>query len=359
MKKYFFLISAIVLAACSTKAPKETVIRGVFPNFKDSVVFFYNNGVIDTIALDKEKSFTLKVNIEKPNFYMVKAYRARTYFYAKPYDTTSFTLDCSDKSNLPVFKGTYADMNNYLPKSYKIKNGLYNVWDETPSKGKQLFDKQVDSVKKILDAVLDSLSVKDQELLSLEKSHLDYFVRSVKIEYQQSCAQAYADLYGKDINPDSLDYGFMKDIDVNNASHLMFDEYTSNVEKYMLHLFLSNVYKEDYSKKTDAEKKKDFFAFVDSRISSQAVRDHIKMINLLEVLTYGKFYEMNGVVEKYLSECKDQACKNYVNNFFNKKMLLAPGKNAPGFKYKDIKGTEIALQDFKGELVYMEFWATW
>lgn len=32
---------------------------------------------------------------------------------------------------------------------------------------------------------------------------------------------------------------------------------------------------------------------------------------------------------------------------------------APGFKLKDLKGNDVALSDFKGEIVVIDFWATW
>ncbi len=356
MNKYLLLIFAVFLIACSnTKKPKETVIKGSFPGFKDSLVYFYNNGSIDTIYLDKDKSFTRILSIEKPNFYMVKAMRARNYFFAKPYDTTSFILDCSVSGKVPEFKGEYADMNNYLPRSYKVMKDLYNDWDGLFSIEKPDFDKKIDSVEKLLFAVLDSVTIKDQELQSLEKSHLDYFIKSVKIEYVES----YPYIKGKELNHDSADYSFLKDMDINNSYHLMFDDYTSNVDKYVMHLFMLSSDKEKYNKKTDPEKKKEYFAFIDNKITSQPVRDLIKMNSLKEDLTYGKFFELGEVVNKYLSECKNQECKRFISNLYNKRMMIAPGKKAPEFKYKDIKETEIALADFKGELVYIDFWATW
>jgi hypothetical protein len=210
-------------------------------------------------------------------------------------------------------------------------------------------------VGKLLYTVLDSVSSKDQDILSLEKSRIDYFINSVRIEYTES----YASIHGKEVNHDSVDYSFMKDIDVNNVYHLMFDDYTSNVGKYMMHLFLKGINKEDYNKKSDQDKKKEYFAFIDSKISSQPVRDLIKMNNLKEDLTYGKFYVLGDVVKKYLSDCQNQVYKSMISSLFDKRMLLAPGKKAPEFKYKDINGTDVTLQDFKGELVYIDFWATW
>lgn len=42
-----------------------------------------------------------------------------------------------------------------------------------------------------------------------------------------------------------------------------------------------------------------------------------------------------------------------------KKMEQQTGKKCPSFKFKDINGKEVALEDFKGKYVYIDCWATW
>jgi thiol-disulfide isomerase/thioredoxin len=68
---------------------------------------------------------------------------------------------------------------------------------------------------------------------------------------------------------------------------------------------------------------------------------------------------MTDIVNKFLTECQTVGYKNIIEKLYNQKMLLAPGKVAPLFKYKDINGKEYALEDLKGKLVYIDFWATW
>jgi hypothetical protein len=354
MKKYLFIL-LILLIGCAPKKPKETVIKASFPGFKDSAVYLYSNGIVDTIVLDKEKSFIINVTIDKPAFYLVKAYRARNYFYAKPFDTTSFILDCSGSENLPVFQGAYASLNNYMLPNYKLKKLVYSELSALFTSDKNVFQRKLDSLEKIMISKFDSLSIKEKELQDLEKSRIKYFINSFRIDYALNKATSAND----EVNHDSVDLAFLKDMDINNNYHLMFDDYAANIDKYLTHLFMRSVNKEDYKKKTDVEKKKEFFAFVDTKISSQPVRDLIKMNSLKEDLTYGRFYEYGDLVNKYVAETKDEKCKAFITKLFNNRMLLAPGNPAPGFKYKDINGKEIAFTDFKGELLYMDIWATW
>jgi thiol-disulfide isomerase/thioredoxin len=43
----------------------------------------------------------------------------------------------------------------------------------------------------------------------------------------------------------------------------------------------------------------------------------------------------------------------------NKKLELAKGKPAHNFTCYDINDKEVHLSDFKGKVVYLDFWATW
>jgi cytochrome c biogenesis protein CcmG/thiol:disulfide interchange protein DsbE len=38
---------------------------------------------------------------------------------------------------------------------------------------------------------------------------------------------------------------------------------------------------------------------------------------------------------------------------------MSDSQNAPGFSLKDLKGNEISLSDYKGKVVFLNFWAIW
>jgi len=354
MNKYFIII-LLLLASCKTDKQKETVIKATFPDFKDTVVYFYHNGIMDTILLDTGKSFVRKVTIDKPVLYMVRAYRTRVYFYASPNDTTGFTMNCSSAANFPEFKGAYAGINHYMAKSYRLMKDVSNSLYASLASEKPLFDKKLDSAGKLLHNKLDSMADISKELISLEKSRIDYFLKKILADYIENNA-SYTN---KDTKPDSIDFSFLKDLDLNNAGHLMFDDYASLVERYMFYLFKKKYKEEKHDKQPVDEQKKDFYAFIDSNITNQEVKDHIKMLNLKDEINYGKFYELGGLVDSYLKNCKTEKYKTAIRNLFHKRMLIAPGKVAPDFKYNDINGKEYALSDFKGTLLYMDIWATW
>lgn len=316
MNKYLLLIILIVPMACCDKKPKETIIMGTFLNYKDSIVYLHDNGLIDTIVLDKNKSFTHKVIIDKPNYYCFRLQDVGYGFYAKPKDIISFSLDCVDEQNQPKFKGTYADINNYLQHSNLIMDDFYHNWDAGPENNKP-FSYRLDSVDKLLNAILDSASITDPEIQSLEKYRIGYFIKKMKVERKEINTMRFR----TKINHSIEDYSFWKDLDVNNPYHLMFDDYIFNVERYIRHLFKKNHKNESDSIESADDEKMNYFAFIDSTVSNQDVRDLIKMKCLMEEMNIRTFMNEKNTINKYLSDCQNNICKSVVWNSYYKLML--------------------------------------
>ncbi|MBP7510433.1 MAG: TlpA family protein disulfide reductase [Bacteroidia bacterium] len=48
-----------------------------------------------------------------------------------------------------------------------------------------------------------------------------------------------------------------------------------------------------------------------------------------------------------------------LEQIYKEKLPFSPGANAPGFTLNSIEGKPVSLSDFKGKLVYIDFWASW
>ena len=46
-------------------------------------------------------------------------------------------------------------------------------------------------------------------------------------------------------------------------------------------------------------------------------------------------------------------------SFFNCLTAFADGESAPTFSLRDINGKQVSLEDYKGSVVLINFWATW
>jgi tetratricopeptide (TPR) repeat protein len=65
----------------------------------------------------------------------------------------------------------------------------------------------------------------------------------------------------------------------------------------------------------------------------------------------------NGLLDTWASTIRSGGTPNFGRNAFPTSRYV--GRPAPEFRLKDLHGAEVALGDFKGKVVLLDFWATW
>jgi len=93
----------------------------------------------------------------------------------------------------------------------------------------------------------------------------------------------------------------------------------------------------------------------------------ISVLILISVLIVGAYYiTIEGKLEDRLSknnivEEKNEESKQVkeVTNPEKQKVQIAVGKEAPNFTLKNLEGHEVSLEDYRGKIVLLNFWATW
>lgn len=353
MKKYLAIFLLPLMAAC-TKGPKEAVISGTLKNCKDTVVYLSSKGITQTVKLNADKTFEYKVTIDKPVLYTLKTGRRSNFeMYINPGDITNITLDFDNLKDGPKFSGVLETTNNYLHEKGSVSEKYFGDPREAYALSQDKFYLKLDSVKKDLDEKVKSIT--NGDIADLENIRNAYYITTLKGSYPGY--NAY--LKGKELNLDSADFSFLNGLDLNNPYHLMFNEYAELVDMQISNNFKKEIGQKVYDSIPASERLSKLFTFIDGNIVNNEVRDYLKQNAFMEDLSYGEFWKLTDIVNKFLSECQTVGYKSIIEKLYNKKMLLAPGKPAPLFKYKDINGKEYALEDLKGKLVYIDFWATW
>lgn len=70
--------------------------------------------------------------------------------------------------------------------------------------------------------------------------------------------------------------------------------------------------------------------------------------------------DYKGLLDEYLKQyCKDESSKKSLLELYAKKSAISIGQVPPVFTLKDQQGNDVTLADFKGKVVYMDFWASW
>ena len=72
-----------------------------------------------------------------------------------------------------------------------------------------------------------------------------------------------------------------------------------------------------------------------------------------------RFEDAKQMYDQFLAECTTASYLDTLKVFYDKIKKLAPGQPAPTFTLKDINGKRVSLSDFKGKMVYLNFWGVY
>ncbi|MEW5844997.1 MAG: TlpA disulfide reductase family protein [Bacteroidota bacterium] len=354
MRKYIIYLTIPAMVACGSKEPKQTTLAGRYINGNDNKVIVIGNDAIDTISLTSDGMFAYKVMLGSPTMLKVQYGRTKTMVYLEPGDSSYIELDVNNTDGI-TFSGSNNELNQNIRSRSKELQGIWRGWRDLFSLNANEFGLKIDSISKSLFSKTDSLKAKSKEFAEMEANRIRYFLLNVRSQYPEFSAR----LSGKEFNPDSADYSFFDNVDMNNGEHLSYDEYASLVETYaQLRLQKTQNFKELYEKPAQ-ERLPILFSMIDSIFTNPKIRDYVKKQFLMEEIQFGEFWKLNDIYANYLAACTTPVYKQEVQSVYQEKMKIAPGNDAPAFTYNDINGKSVSLTDFRGKLVYIDFWATW
>jgi len=89
------------------------------------------------------------------------------------------------------------------------------------------------------------------------------------------------------------------------------------------------------------------------------IRDWFSAKIIIEGFENYDFKDAKAVYEDYLVHGTSPAYLDTIKTFYKNISRLAPGQQAPAFTLKDMKGKSVSLSDFKGKLVYIDFWGVY
>ncbi len=69
--------------------------------------------------------------------------------------------------------------------------------------------------------------------------------------------------------------------------------------------------------------------------------------------------ELATLMPAFLRATRDSVLARTVRAQYQRRLLLAAGRKAPGVTVRDHTGQPVSLSDFKGKVVYLDFWASW
>ena len=339
MKKiFFFIISLAIVASCSNK---PVVIKGTIKGYDGMpfLVCLTNDFKMDTLQVKEDSTFYFEKCIDEPwtGFICVQTEGSMSAIFI-PGETYTFDIDMTAKPSEWVYSGDNQDAMDYLDYYRSVFLGR-NV--EAPGTFRE-YKEYWDNTR---DEALEKLkSVKNRKAR-------EFFTENV-LTNSQYYAFNYAFQMRKrgqalDSDPDFNE--FFKTIDLS-------DERTCRV---MLSNML-NVKADLYDAEIPYSLR--YLSAVYELSPTMQVRDSVAARYIESVFRDGRISsreEADALLAKAAEVGVDEAVIQKYSSSADKILSLAPGCDAIDFEVEDPSGKTVRLSDFRGKVVYIDFWATW
>lgn len=262
--------------------------------------------------------------------------------------------------NNPVFSGKGSNNNNALLAYYQAitpANLDYKPYDKVRTLNAKDYRAYTDSVRKVFMGHYDNVKKKYSVTAGAENMFLS------RINYPWGYALLdYPGMNARLNNSNTYNiqgdyFTFLNEIPVFNDASIFIKEYTDFIDKFVTERFALEVInanpdydlemmyadKYDYAKKT---LQGEAFNFAGCKA-------------ILEGFTQGRIEVIKPKYDDFIQTCKRLEYVEAAKWFYNQLKHLEAGQPAPDFRLKTVDGKEVAISDFKGKVVYIDFWATW
>lgn len=357
---YFILLGLICFAKLKAE---HAVLTGNIANCKVKLVKASYNGslvaykqVEQTAVIDKRGNYRMVFELKGLKEIYIIIDEQQTSLYLQPGDSVFLENDYKSFDSSIVFSGKGADKNSFY-RDFKTKMIFGHEQDifianarKTPGVFAAFCDSILNQKIKFLETHAGKMSpdFKEQFLTGLI-----YENGNSKLAYPG----LWAYLNQKhDTLPDMPAgyYKFMKDLPVSNSRLLAnpeFLDYTRSVFSYFRsqHSLLRKD-NPDYQQCKSLAK----LLFQNDDVVSAHMAAYV-----MSMLQNNKFKDSEPMYVAFVKDYPGSLYDAELRELYAKIKRIAPGQPAPEFTLTDINGKQRSLNEFKGRVVYLDFWASW
>jgi thiol-disulfide isomerase/thioredoxin len=365
MKKALFFLAAIALFACQGPTDDTVRISGIVDNPTDTEVevFYYKEYVTNSMetvrfALDADNVFSGELSLDEPRFVYLRMPRRTLLLYLQPGADIHVHFDAADSDVLPEITGDKALESQFMMaynKEIERNYGRSIILEGIPGTQPEDFVSHMDDVygkKMAFIESFDGYDRLDAGFVRVTKANFLYEKYGLLMEYPRYHAYFNQLEEGPEL-PEGY-YAFLEEEGLFDDGLLVSRPYLSFLGSY-------NNYFMELDKAMESGDRSYFQAQFDygKKLFSGKSRDHMLAQAVISALSFAPFEEAQELTDDFFELASDPLYRDLVSGEYKTVLKTAPGNPAPDFTLADINGEEVSLSDFKGKVVYLDFWASW
>jgi thiol-disulfide isomerase/thioredoxin len=351
MKNSLILGSVLLFTICSCQKSKIATLSGKIEQYGNAPLLIADYKITnapDTIKLIDGK-FSTELQTDQPGFKYFLYENNRKELFLMTGTSLKITFNKSNVDSTLKFEGKGATENIVLDSISKYMQTLdYRFAYTQPV---EIACKYVDSIN----------AVYKKHFMELTKTNMVSSVfkelEEASIDYNLAALKAVIGLRN-DIKDTSY-YSFLKKLNPENEKHLDIPSYRMFLQYYISVVANEILEKENNSNSESQDVRLAASLAAIEKIKNKNIQEYLLFDKLNLLLNYQGSTEFDKYREYFQKKNTNPVYAKEIEKNYTRKLLLAPGKPAPSFTCIGIDNKNYSLKDFKGQYVYVDFWATW
>jgi thiol-disulfide isomerase/thioredoxin len=364
MKKLFLILCvSALLASCISDQKKSTLLTLKLENATIEVAeatllndfINFDRETISAVA-DEDGNYTFELPVENPQMVFITLDRRRLSVYLDKGAHLTLSANMEDWDATLNFSGDLANENNFLQKNTRevepqfSQNQTFSLYrSATAAEFVAYADEKYNTSFNLLQEFEKENKIKN--------SFKDFFLTD--ISYTKYSSLIYYSPYFTHFNgtaPELTDdfYAFLDDAKSFSDDHFRVRSFCGFLNDYTNHLKTS-LADEIPADLNDFEKG----VWIAHNSFTGKARDYVITNMINSELNWGDFSRGEKAYNEFIASTNHADLKSILQATYESALKVAPGNEAPAFTLTSIDGDEISLSDFKGKVVYLDFWASW
>ena len=365
MIKKLLLIFTLVFTLFSCKnseseSTNNTWIGGEIINpVGDYVIFYQGEHIIDSIKLDDQNQFLLKVEDLKPGLYSF-SHKEFQVVYLDPLDSLMIRVNTIDFDESLSYTGKGADRNNFLIEMFLLNEAEIELMPKLYKLSPLVFEKALDSLKNIRATIYDSYVLKydpnsDFKMVAEASINYDYYSKKEIYITANSSKKQHANYIEI---PESF-YNYRKDIDFGNETLRSYFPYYRFLFRYFDNMALEKNNEINFYNKNSFTHYYSKIKIIDSTITNDSLKNSmVKSIAGRYLLNCNSKEQQEQMLTLFLEVDTNESHQKEITELANASKKLTPGNEIPNLSLVTPENTLKTLQGVINNPTVFYLWSS-